>query len=1197
MNLNSEDEKRIKEYLLGALTREEAQPLEDRLLRDDDFVEHARLVEDELIEDYQRGALGPRERGLFESHFLSTPKRRRKLLFVRRMSELAAATPAAAPRPVFRLGPLAVPRWAAAALAACVLLVAGAAVWRAYFYRPATEEALLALRAAYRERRPLETRISGLDYAPFPETRGAAEPGDPRARDLSAALILRAAADRPTVEELHNVGRLYLTRREFDKALTAFEQALAVDDKDARLHNDMGVALFEKGKLELAEQSGRAEATLARSLEHLQRATELDDSLLEARFNRALVYTAMRLLPQAEAEWEQYLARDPNSPWAEEARRQLRLLRERGGKVSRRDADLFQEFTRAYDAGEQEQVWRVFSTSHFRTGNLIANKLIDRRLDAVVKGDAEGAGYSSGALQLLSRLSRERAGDRFTSDVADVYGALTPARASGLARARELVRAANDLYGRSRNDEAIEIYGQAQRSFKQLDDAPEALLAEYWMAHCYFQQPDSPRSLSSFSRVAAESERKGYKWLQAISLNGIANVRSRETEYSQAVEASQNAYLISTRIADENGALRSLTTLAVLYRQLGQYHQSLSLTRQALDLSERISADASQVIGLYATSALSLSALGHNAAALEYARAALSLGEAMGGNPLVMSRYYVQLGLINAKLRKYDEAISDVRRGLEIGRGLQAEKIGEEIVTYALLYLGRIYRQSGSPAEALAALDQVAQVCRQKGELWLLHEAYKERLLIYSSQGDVEREREELRLVLDSYEGERAKILEESSRNAFFDKEQDIYDIAIGFANDSAGDARQSFEYSELSRARSLLDAVKTDWRLESRAGAPDLRFSGVSRALTLDEVRAQMPEQAQILQYAVLKDKLVVWVVSGKRFESRTVDVGVEELRGKVEELLELTSRPPAGDDQRLRKVSAELFDILIQPVLASLDRQKQLCVVPDKVLNVLPFGALFSPAEQKYLVALFPLLYAPSANVFIHDTALARQKEGVAGERLLSVGNPSFDREAFPDLPDLPSASHEATEITGFYSPSYSIFVGSQADKPHVLAEAGRADVIHFATHYVRDAGSPMLSQLLLARPADAAGAAREQGGVLRAHEIYALRPARARLVVLSACQSGVEVYLNGEGAIGLARPFKAAGVPLVAASLWPVDSEATADLMIDFHRRRRLQGVASVEALREAQLQMLSHPDARYRHPYYWASFIITGGYGNY
>jgi CHAT domain-containing protein len=321
--------------------------------------------------------------------------------------------------------------------------------------------------------------------------------------------------------------------------------------------------------------------------------------------------------------------------------------------------------------------------------------------------------------------------------------------------------------------------------------------------------------------------------------------------------------------------------------------------------------------------------------------------------------------------------------------------------------------------------------------------------------------------------------------------------------------------------------------------------------------------------------------------------------LRAKVDRLLNFVTSPVNDNERQMQRVSSELYDLLIAPVAELLDPQKQIVVVPDKILNLLPFNVLFSSSTAKYLVEDFALSYASSANVFVRDTALAGQKQATAAneEKFLGVANPAFDRKAFPDLDDLPSASREVEEISEFYPSEPRLLRGPDAKKASVLSGMRTADVLHLATHYLPNTNSPMLGRLVLVSESRDADRAQGANGVLQAYEIYRLKPLHARLAVLAGCQTGVEDYVNGEGPIGLARPFNAAGVPLVIASLWPVDSQATTELMIQFHRLRRQKPYSSAEALRAAQVQMLRNGNPDHRNPYYWGSFSLTGGYSNY
>ena len=108
----------------------------------------------------------------------------------------------------------------------------------------------------------------------------------------------------------------------------------------------------------------------------------------------------------------------------------------------------------------------------------------------------------------------------------------------------------------------------------------------------------------------------------------------------------------------------------------------------------------------------------------------------------------------------------------------------------------------------------------------------------------------------------------------------------------------------------------------------------------------------------------------------------------------------------------------------------------------------------------------------------------------------------------------------------------------------------------------------------------------GWLTVRDAYDLN-LHSSLVTLSACETGVSTVAPGDELIGLARGFFAAGSPSLLISLWTVDDDATATLMIDFYghlQRRR----SPATALREAQLRLLQEK----QHPFFWSPFVLMG-----
>lgn len=150
----------------------------------------------------------------------------------------------------------------------------------------------------------------------------------------------------------------------------------------------------------------------------------------------------------------------------------------------------------------------------------------------------------------------------------------------------------------------------------------------------------------------------------------------------------------------------------------------------------------------------------------------------------------------------------------------------------------------------------------------------------------------------------------------------------------------------------------------------------------------------------------------------------------------------------------------------------------------------------------------------------------------------------------------------------------------------------ILHFATHGLLNSEHPELSGILLSL-IDEQG--RQQNGFLQMHQIYNLR-LPAEMVVLSACETGIGKKMRGEGLNGISRGFMYAGASRVVASLWKVNDDSTSQLMKYFYQSLRLgenrdfSHWRPAAALRAAQLEMMRH--RIWRHPYFWAAFIIQG-----
>ncbi|HZI60732.1 MAG TPA: tetratricopeptide repeat protein [Pyrinomonadaceae bacterium] len=242
------------------------------------------------------------------------------------------------------------------------------------------DRGLVALNESYQER-PVEARLSDLRYAPMPDQRGAAPRGDYVKRELAGSRLRTAATENPNAASLRALGQWYLTERKFDEAIDQFNKALALDPNDAKSHVNMGAAWLEKGKLDVSKtEGGRSVENFSRSLEQLNKGLQLDSSLLEGYFNRALVYEYMMLPREAEAAWREYLQKDSNSQWAEEAKRNLKQLEESNNRKAMTIDDTLKEFRQARRARDDNAAWKLVTQHYTSAGNELSNRLLDSLL-------------------------------------------------------------------------------------------------------------------------------------------------------------------------------------------------------------------------------------------------------------------------------------------------------------------------------------------------------------------------------------------------------------------------------------------------------------------------------------------------------------------------------------------------------------------------------------------------------------------------------------------------------------------------------------------------------------------------------------------------------------------------------------------------------------------------------------------------
>lgn len=368
---------------------------------------------------------------------------------------------------------------------------------------------------------------------------------------------------------------------------------------------------------------------------------------------------------------------------------------------------------------------------------------------------------------------------------------------------------------------------------------------------------------------------------------------------------------------------------------------------------------------------------------------------------------------------------------------------------------------------------------------------------------------------------------------------------------------RQDASTSDKSKTRSI--QIKTREDLKNKA--PELSSLVTVTSQPVSELQSLIPQGEALIEYYYRDKDMYAFILSGGVL--KTVKLESEGLAEDVQTFRRLIDTPGSTQFMDMAK---KLYTRLFHP-LESVLKKRNLIIVPHGVLHYLPMNALHD--GNSYIIDRYSIRLMPSASTMKYLGAKKTGKEG----GILVFGNPDLGDPKH----DLEYAQKEATEVARIHQRS-KVFVRKEAAEEKLHKYGKDFSYLHFATHGQFNPNSPLKSALLLAPDT-------RSNGMLTVDKLYSLT-LNADLVTLSACETGLSKVANGDDLVGLTRGFLYAGSSSVVASLWKVNDLATAQLMTHFYAE--LDKTNKREALRNAQLETKK----KYTHPYYWASFQLTG-----
>ncbi|MFT3950273.1 MAG: CHAT domain-containing protein [Agriterribacter sp.] len=342
---------------------------------------------------------------------------------------------------------------------------------------------------------------------------------------------------------------------------------------------------------------------------------------------------------------------------------------------------------------------------------------------------------------------------------------------------------------------------------------------------------------------------------------------------------------------------------------------------------------------------------------------------------------------------------------------------------------------------------------------------------------------------------------------------------------------------------------------------------------------RSKLKDETAILDLYFSDSLLYVFAITNTDIKTSVTPVANLNLN-QVSQVQSGFEHAMPVNQQTSDAVVQNLFATLIQPVFPLIEVKKEWIVLPDGVFYYFPFEIIQNPKSGKMLIEDYAISYNFSIR-FIneHET---RKKEGLP--RLIAVA-PFINRGlySYADsmlLERLPATQMEIAGLNG------RILMDTNATKTKFLKGINSYDILHLATHAVMNPGNPSQSYIAF-YPQDST---KPDNYKLYLNELYNLNLDSTRLMLLSACETGVGKLVEGEGVMSLSRGVLYAGCPSVITTLWPANDQSTAYIINHFYKYMD-DGNDLNAALRLSKLDFIKdYP--KQKDPSYWAHLVLVG-----
>ncbi|MCE2028312.1 CHAT domain-containing protein [Sessilibacter corallicola] len=476
-----------------------------------------------------------------------------------------------------------------------------------------------------------------------------------------------------------------------------------------------------------------------------------------------------------------------------------------------------------------------------------------------------------------------------------------------------------------------------------------------------------------------------------------------------------------------------------------------------------------------------------------------------------------------------------------------------------------------------------------------------------------------LKTAKNTIENIRSTLFDDSIRQQYFSLQKSIYELEINLHMSNTNNPKSKLLgllSAESYRARTLYESITHEKPKNSLESTPlnntseqEITESSILLKNTFDDLLNTKPthrqntinleelesiiknldEKTAILYFFTGSEKSHSWLITKNKILSGHLPKS-ETIALTVANYMNSSSNSPSGQHplnvwRKLHKNGIDLSHLILSDYEEPLKNYTKILIAPDGPLHKIPFSALPLEDSKELVIDNYNVSYLSS--LATHHILNKYEKKIKAHSNLLLLSNPDIISNGIEGT-DLPSAKLEAEKISKLWQSVGKLtwLDGENAHKKALVnSNLSNYDVLHFATHALANWDYPGQSFIALSNKKSP----KKLDNNLTQLEISNW-DISAELVVLSACDTALGKHIEGEGPLGLSRAFIEAGAKRVIASLWPIDDEASAELMKNFYHNLYKKNQTPIDALANAQRTLKTN--GKWSHPYYWSGFNFVG-----